>query len=434
MLLQFNFKNFKSFRDEATLDLTATKIAEYDEHVVTIANNRVLPVAAIYGANASGKSNMQEAFRYMHNYVINSFSYGGEDSAKRSERRFTRPTPFLFDASSRTAESTFEIFFVDKKDKKEKEFKYGFSIGQDGITEEWLSSAAKSSRGSFKPIFYRKGNQLDMPGISTKHQENIRIALQKETLVVSLGKKLKNEKLSAVWNWFYNNEIADFGIPVENYVLSNQLPYGFVDKKTVQNDVLRYFSAFDPSIIDFEIEEKKDDDDSVSYRIDTIHKMIDSKGTTTIPLKQESAGTLKMFALYPMLQEVLNNGGVFFVDELNARLHPLLVRALIITFARHDTNPNHAQLLFTSHDAWLLNCDALRRDEIWFIEKDYNGISSLYSLADFINEDGSKIRKDENFEKNYLLGKYGAIPEMRLFDIEKGEGQNDESVGEEKNS
>lgn len=433
MLLQFNFKNFKSFRDEATLDLTATKMTEYNDHVVSIANDKVLPVAAIYGANASGKSNVQEAFRYMHLYVMNSFFYGGEDFTKNSERRFIKPTPFLLDASSRMGDSTFEVYFIDKKN-HDKEFKYGFSIGQDGITEEWLSSAAKTARGEFTPIFYRKGKQLDMPGISPKHQENIRIALQKETLVVSLGAKLKNAKLTAVWNWFVHNEVADFGRPVENYFLSTQLPDGFVDKKSVQSDVVRYFSAFDSSIIGFKIEEKRGDDDEVSYRIDAIHKMIDSNDTVTIPLKQESAGTLKMFALYPMLQEVLNNGGVFFVDELNARLHPLLVRALIITFARHDTNPNHAQLLFTSHDAWLLNCDALRRDEIWFVEKDSKGISTLYSLADFSDEDGSKIRKDENFEKNYLLGKYGAIPEMHLFNIEEGESQNDKSVGEEKNS
>ena len=424
MLLQFNFKNFKSFRDEATLDLTATKITEYGDHVVSIANDKVLPVAAIYGANASGKSNVQEAFRYMHLYVMNSFLYGGEDVAKRPERRFIKPTPFLLDSASKMAESMFEVYFIDKTN-NDKEFKYGFTIGQEGIIEEWLSSSAKTARGRFSPIFTRKGRQLDMPGISKKHQENIRIALQKETLVVSLGAKLKNSKLAAVWNWFAHNEVADFGRPVENYFLSTQLPDGFVDEKKVQNDVVRYFSAFDPSIIGFQIEEKKEEDNEVSYRIDAVHKMIDSEGTITIPLKQESAGTLKMFALYPMLQEVLKNGGVFFVDELNARLHPLLVRALIITFAQYDTNPNHAQLLFTLHDAWQLNCNVLRRDEIWFVEKQPNGISTLYSLADFSDEEGSKIRKDENFEKNYLLGKYGAIPEMQLFNIEEGAQKND---------
>ena len=149
--------------------------------------------------------------------------------------------------------------------------------------------------------------------------------------------------------------------------------------------------------------------------------MIDSDQTTSIPLQHESAGTLKMFALYPMLQDVLSTGGVLFIDELNARLHPLLVRAFVITFLNPEINTNHAQLIFTSHDSWQLNGNILRRDEIWFTEKDANGISYLFSLADFVDEDGIKIRKDENYEKNYLLGKYGAIPTLKHFDMFKGE-------------
>ena len=122
-----------------------------------------------------------------------------------------------------------------------------------------------------------------------------------------------------------------------------------------------------------------------------------------------------------MLQDVLSTGGVFFIDELNARLHPLLVRTFIITFLDPSINVNHAQLVFTSHDSWQLNGNILRRDEIWFTEKDADGISVLYSLADFVDEDGTKIRKDENYEKNYLLGKYGAIPTLSYFDMFKGE-------------
>ena len=149
--------------------------------------------------------------------------------------------------------------------------------------------------------------------------------------------------------------------------------------------------------------------------------MIDSEKTTSIPLQHESAGTLKMFAMYPMLEDVLSTGGVLFIDELNARLHPLLVRAFIITFLDPDINTKHAQLIFTSHDSWQLNGNILRRDEIWFAEKDLDGVSNLYSLADFVDEDGVKIRKDENYEKNYLLGKYGAIPSLRHFDMFKEE-------------
>lgn len=109
----------------------------------------------------------------------------------------------------------------------------------------------------------------------------------------------------------------------------------------------------------------------------------------------------------------MGTGGVLFVDELNSRLHPLLVRNFLINFLDPSINKNHAQIIFTTHDSWTLSNNLLRRDEVWFTEKDNNGISSLYSLADFVDEDGQKIRKDENYEKNYLLGKYGAIPELK---------------------
>ena len=152
-----------------------------------------------------------------------------------------------------------------------------------------------------------------------------------------------------------------------------------------------------------------------------MHRIADSNETATIPLSEESAGTLKMFALYPALQDTLENGGVLFVDELNARLHPLLVRAFLVAFLNPETNPKHAQLVFTTHDSWQLSNDLLRRDEIWFTEKNSSGVSVLYSLADFVDDDGVKIRKDENYEKSYLLGKYGAIPSLSYFDMFKGE-------------
>ena len=247
--------------------------------------------------------------------------------------------------------------------------------------------------------------------------------MEKETLIVSLGAKLKIAKLKFIRDWFLNNDFADFGRPIENFFLSQLIPEGFADNETVRNKVVDYFASFDPSIIGFNVEVLKsdNDDEDEHLKIDAIHRMIDSDQTTSIPLQNESAGTLKMFALYPMLDDVLSTGGVLFVDELNARLHPLLVRAFIITFLNPEINTKNAQLIFTSHDSWQLNGNILRRDEIWFAEKDLNGISNLYSLADFVDEDGVKIRKDENYEKNYLLGKYGAIPSLRYFDMFKEE-------------
>ena len=110
---------------------------------------------------------------------------------------------------------------------------------------------------------------------------------------------------------------------------------------------------------------------------------------------------------------------VFFIDELNARLHPLLVRNFLLTFLNPAINTNHAQLIFTTHDTWQLSNQLLRRDEIWFVEKDDRGVSNLYSLADFVDEDGSRIRKDESYEKNYLIGKYGAIPVLKTLEVFK---------------
>ena len=157
------------------------------------------------------------------------------------------------------------------------------------------------------------------------------------------------------------------------------------------------------------------------YKINALHKKIDSDEMAEIPLGAESAGTLKMFALYPELQEVLEKGSVFFIDELNARLHPLLVRNFLLTFLNPEINVNHAQLVFTTHGTWQLSNQLLRRDEIWFVEKDDRGVSTLYSLADFVDEDGARIRKDESYEKNYLIGKYGAIPTLKSIDIFRGD-------------
>ena len=148
--------------------------------------------------------------------------------------------------------------------------------------------------------------------------------------------------------------------------------------------------------------------------------MVDCDDFEFIPLKSESSGTLKMFALYPSLKEVLDNGGTLFVDELNARLHPLLVRNIILTFLSPEINTNHAQMIFTTHDIWQLSNELLRRDEIWLVDKDQEGVSDLYSLADFKDEDGNKVRRDEALAKNYLTGSYGAIPALKPMEMLKG--------------
>lgn len=424
MLLQFNFQNFKSFREETTLDMTATGISELKHHIIEIGNERVLPVSAIYGANASGKSNIVEAFQYMRHYVLHSFGFGGDPVNKREGFKAVKSKPFLFDSKCKNEPSVFEVYFtVDFLDTT-KVYNYGFSIIQSEIVEEWLNYKPKANKAAFKKVFHRtKNNSISYEGLSERQRENIDSALEKEALVVSLGAKMRIKRFKEVYDWFYLNEIADFGSPRSTYFLSTNIPYGFVDNPKVQQDVVRYFSAFDPSIVGFDVQEQEADSENRSgkIKIDALHKMNDSEELVPIPLSSESAGTLKMFALYPLVHDILEFGGVLFVDELNAKLHPLLVRAFMIMFLDPEKNPNHAQLVFTTHDTWHLNNEMLRRDEVWMTEKGNDGVSTLYSLADFVDDNGTKIRKDENYEKNYLLGKYGAIPQMQSIGILKEE-------------
>lgn len=402
------------------MDLSAAKMTEFSDRVVSEGNDKILPMAAIYGANASGKSNIYNAFEYMSDYVIESFKYGDE------EEKFEefRPTPFLFDSVSNDAESSFEVYFTIPGDKAEKTYNYGFCVDRHGVTEEWLNSKAKTAR-KYTSIFYRstEENTLDLSGLPKSSRDNIQIALEKQVLIVSLGAKLKVTKCKDIRDWFMANEFADFGDPFTNFFLSRRLPKGFVDDASVQKKVIEYFASFDEHIKDFEIEKLPYDTDSKeeTYKISSLHKKIDSDIFAAIPLSMESAGTLKMFALYPELQDVLEKGSVFFIDELNARLHPLLVRNFLLTFLNLEINTKHAQLIFTTHDTWQLSNQLLRRDEVWFTEKDEQGISKLYSLADFVDESGTRIRKDESYEKNYLIGKYGAIPTLKSIDIFKEE-------------
>ena len=416
MLIQFSFKNYKSFRDDTVLDMTATKITEHGDRVISIGKEKLLPTAAIYGANASGKSNVIEAFRFMTTYVLDSFAYGGEESKGKEKTKEETRTPFLFDEQSANKESTFEVYFITSEDEGCKTYDYGFALNDGGVVEEWLNVKSKTAK-EYKSIFYRGDSGLDLRGIPAKSQENVRIALEKETLVVSLGAKLKITKLKLIRDWFYNVNFANFGNPVEDLFLSRHIPKKFAEDKDVQKNVVNYFASFDPSIVDFNVRKYKDENAEEYLKIDAIHKIAGSDNFASIPLEEESDGTLKMFALYPSLQEALETGGLLCVDELNARLHPLLVRSFLITFLNPKINKKHAQIIFTTHDTWQLSNNLLRRDEIWFTDKASDGATTLYSLADFVDEDGIKIRKDESYEKNYLLGKYKAIPSLKAFDM-----------------
>lgn len=404
MLIQFRFKNFKSFRDDTVLDFSATEDTENEYRIAKVGDERILTAAGIFGANASGKSNVIKAFRYMIEYVTSSVVY-----SRDKVRGINRLTPFLFDNKSKDAESLFEVFFSRETGRGCTIYNYGFSVSQNGVTEEWLNYKAASGK-EYNSIFYRGKNELDLSGIPEKRRENIKISLEKETLILSLGSFLKINRFKIVIDWFMKNRITNFGNPRENEGLSHQAPTGFADSLDVQNQVVNYLAAFDSSIIGFDVEVLKSDDDGKQIiNIKTKHKNLDG-GTVLLPLSQESDGTLKMFALYQFIQDCIERGSVLLVDELNSRLHPLLVRNILITFFNPEVNIHHAQIIFTSHDLWQLKNNILRKDEIWFTDKDNDGISTLYSLADF-----EGVESASNYVENYMLGQYGAIPSLKAL-------------------
>ena len=414
MLLQFYFSNYRSFEGEGMLDMRASGSNELSSHVRNNLNEKVLPVTAIYGANASGKSSVFEAFQFMTWCVLESLSFSDEN--KKNPYKL-KVDSFKF-SENKGKPSEFEINYIDKKGKKELYYNYGFKIDNSGILEEYLASNTKTGvkrNEDYTYIFKRERNQkLYLDSSIEKFRENLEISLKDKTLLVSLGAKLNIEEFIRVRTWFINTEVINFSNSLYGAFLENILPNNIIESEEVRKNLVSFINSFDDSIIDIEVEKISaiDENDKDNYRVFTIHKSDKETSTARISMNEESSGTKKMFSLYQTLLDVLEKGGVFFADELDIKLHPLLMRNILLTFTDKEKNSNNAQLIFTTHNTIYMDMDLLRRDEIWFVEKD-NGISKLYSLDDITNEKGEKVRKDSNYEKHYLLGNYGAIPNLK---------------------
>ncbi len=414
MLLQFCFSNYRSFEGEGILDMRASGSNELSSHVRNNLNERVLPVTAIYGANASGKSSVFEAFQFMALCVLESLSFSDDD--KKNPYKL-KVDSFKF-SKSREKPSEFEINYIDKKGKKELYYNYGFKIDNSGILEEYLTSNTKTGvkrNEDYTYIFKREKNQkLYLDSSIEKFRENLEISLKEKTLLVSLGAKLNIDEFIRVRTWFINTEVINFSNSLYGVFLENILPNNIIESEEVRKNLVSFINSFDDSIIDIEVEKISaiDENNKDNYRVFTIHKSDKGTSTARISMNEEASGTKKMFSLYQTLLDVLRKGGVFFADELDIKLHPLLMRNILLTFTDKEKNPNNAQLIFTTHNTIYMDMDLLRRDEIWFVEKD-KGVSNLYSLDDITNEKGEKVRKDSNYEKHYLLGNYGAIPNLK---------------------
>ena len=414
MLLQFYFSNYRSFEGEGILDMRASGSNELSSHIRNTLNEKVLPVTAIYGANASGKSSVFEAFQFMALCVLESLSFS--DDNKKNPYKL-KVDSFKF-SESREKPSEFEINYIDKKGKKELYYNYGFKIDNSGILEEYLAFNTKTGvkrNEDYTYIFKRERSQkLYLDSSIEKFRENLEISLKEKTLLVSLGAKLNIDEFIKVRTWFINTEVINFSNSLYGALLENILPNNIIESEEVRKNLVSFINSFDDSIIDIEVEKISaiDENDKDNYRVFTIHKSDNETSTARISMNEESSGTKKMFSLYQTLLDVLEKGGVFFADELDIKLHPLLMRNILLTFTDKEKNSNNAQLIFTTHNTIYMDMDLLRRDEIWFVEKD-NGVSKLYSLDDITNEKGEKVRKDSNYEKHYLLGNYGAVPYLK---------------------
>lgn len=418
MLLQFTFKNFRSFKDENILDMRATKVKELAYHVRITNKEKVLPMAAIYGANASGKSNVISALKFMKMCVTSSVMFSLKIDDNTLKFPYSDNVRFSFIKNTDETNSTFETIFILPNKKK---YLYGFIIDKNGFKEEWLKLI--QSNNMYKDIIIRNDDELvTYETKQSKLKENIKKSLNNTSLVLTLGAMLNDDLLIDIRNLFNSIDIIDFGSPIKDIIISKSIVSSELVTGKLKDILINYISSFDNSIIDYSIEKQNNEDnDKPSYKIYTHHKMLDNNGTKKLSLQNESSGTQKMIALFLHFYETLKQGGILIVDELNAKLHPLLMRAIINLFADPETNPNNAQLIFTTHDVWLMDSEILRRDEIWFTEKNSDGVSELYSFVDLKGQDGKTMRKDLNFMKNYMLGKFGGVPKLKQFQIEFGE-------------
>ena len=408
MLIRFSFKNFKSFKNENCLDMEATSLKEHEYNVAKTENGEYLKVSAIYGANASGKTNVLQAFDYMKKRILVS-----DDSKKNSPIDEENIYSFMINNDPIALE-------VEILAKNNKIYKYGFELVKDNIISEWLYEKRVNK---FYSIFERENNNIKM---MKDHKLSKLANIDERTLFLNIYSKIDkdNEDFNNVYDWFVNSTYLDLGNPNFERLINNRVSLKILSDENYKKELLKFIKTFDSGIEGIKttpdsIEAVKSNNGIID--IEVIHK--GEKGELkALPFYLESNGTRKMFHLFDFFMDALKNGMVLFVDELDAKLHPLLTRYIINLFHNSETNKGNGQLIYSTHDTVNLNKETFRRDEIWFAEKDKDGISEIYALSDYILEDdknaGKKVRNDATYNKDYLTGRYGAIPVLEEFDID----------------
>lgn len=402
MLIRFSFKNFKSFKNENCLDMEATSIKEHEYNVAKIGNGEYLKVSAIYGANASGKTNVLQAFNYMKRRILIS-----DDTEKKSPIDERNIYSFMINDEPIALE-------VEILARNGKIYKYSFEVLKDKIVSEWLY---EKKINKYVTIFERENTNISMPNNKMSKLINV----DENTLFLNLFSKISkdNEDFYNVYNWFVNSAYLDLGNPDFERFINNRVSLKILSDEKYKETLLNFIKTFDSGIVG--IKTTPDSIDAIKNNngvidVEVIHRGENGK-LKALPFYLESNGTQKMFHLFDFFIDALNNGMVLFIDELDAKLHPLLTRYIINLFHNSETNKNNGQLIYSTHDTVNLNKETFRRDEIWFTEKDNDGISKMYSLSDYKIDDEKKVRNDATYNKDYLTGRYGAIPVLKDFDI-----------------
>ena len=409
MLIRFSFKNFKSFKNENVLDMEATSLKEHEYNVVKTDNVNLLKVAAIYGANASGKTNVLQAFDYMKKRILVS-----DDSKKNSPIDEDNVYSYMINNEPISLE-------VEILAKNNKIYKYGFDVLKDSIVSEWLY---EKRINKFYSVFEREKNNVTM---KSNNKISGLVNIDERTLFLNIYSKIDkdNEDFNNVYDWFVNANYLDLGNPRFDDFINTRISLKILSDEKYKKELLRFIKTFDTGIEGIKttpnsLEEVQNNNRVV--KVELIHKG-DNNELKALPLELESNGTRKMFHLFDFFMDALRNGMVLFIDELDAKLHPLLTRYIINLFHNSETNIGNGQLIYSTHDTVNLNKDTFRRDEIWFTEKNRDGVSELYALSDYILDDdgdrktSKKVRNDATYNKDYLTGRYGAIPVLEEFEI-----------------
>lgn len=418
MIIDFSVENFKSIKEEQTLSMTAVNLRnEHPDRVFSYDKNiSLVRTAAIYGSNASGKSNLLEALRIFKDFILDSTDLKVEDSIPYYN-------PYKLDKNYLNKPTKFEIAFIGNAKIR---YKYNISFNDKEVIEEKLVFYPKKQEAL---LFEReKGGNIIFGSQLKGKKKNIGSQLLRNNLFLSKAANSNHEQLGIIYKYFLYNLNSDSFLKRKIYLsktifereiyLRTTALLAKKDNFSFKNKLIDFLIASDTGILSVEI---KKDEEYDAVKPVTYHKLFEDKkeiGVTEFELSEESDGTKKMYNLAGVIIYVLKNGYTLILDELDSSLHPLLSEYLIELFNSPEKNPNNAQFIFTTHDTSVLKPELFRRDQIWFTRKNSYGATELFSLDEF---DKDLVRKNTPFEEWYLSGRFGAVPKINknLFNIEK---------------